>query len=264
MIDLAPVLLARLQRFQKRLQHLQCDANPVAVHEFRIACRELLACWPLLQDVGSTQAWRKPVRKAMKALDALRDLQQLQMRLTGEILWAVPVEEYRVRAQRRWQNYQPKIHSAAFTGALHTSGKRLQKMDETEKVLLLETWQRQWRRKLSRVRKRLDVVEAADVKTLHRLRIRYKYLRYLLELLLEAGATLDVDAAALKYWQDILGDIEDYRVMAQLVEKMSGPASLQQQFAQLAAEKAIQFMKQRNEFAQFLSALEQQVFHYFA
>lgn len=219
----------------------------------------MLACCPLLQSVEPARYWQKRVRKAIKVLNPLRDLQQMQTRLAGEPLLAAPIEQQIERAIRRWQRYQPKMNSDAFLLALKTSTKRLKKIDTAQKALLLEIWREQWRRTLHQVRKRLDAAEINDLKTLHRLRIRYKRLRYLLELLLEAGATLDVDATALKYWQEIFGDIEDYRVTALLVKKMHGPSTLQQRFAQQAQEKANQFMKQRENFARFLSALDQQL-----
>ncbi len=154
------------------------------------------------------------------------------------------------------------MESDTFSKALTVSRKRLKNTDDELEARLRVIWWKQWQRNLQQVHKHFHAADARELKTLHRLRIRYKRLRYLLELLLEAGAPLEVDKDVLKEWQDMFGEIEDYRVMAVLVDKMGGAIALQKTFAQQADEKALQFIRRQDEFSQWLLTLERQVSPY--
>ena len=258
------MLRARLRRFRKRLQSLQYSASPEAVHEFRIVSRELLACAPVLQVLGPTRFWRKHLRKAIKAINQLRDLQQLQERLSADQLSIFSLEKKADSALRHWQYYQPELHGKHFAMALQDTEKRVGKSRIEERSLLLHAWHSEWCSALAKVQKRLAVADAGHLKTLHRLRIRYKSFRYLLELLMEAGLPMDIDASALRYWQVMLGEVEDFRVMAKLARKLDASKEMHDQFARTASEKALIFMKQKEEFSHFLSAVDRQVMSSFS
>lgn len=258
-INLSPVLKRRLKRFNKRLAPLQDGADPDNVHEFRIVCRELLACRPLLQVLAPTGFWHKRVRRSLKVLNRLRDVQQMQSHLGDDTRLAPALAKRARQATRRWERYQPAVNTAVFRRSLKMTARTLKNVQSAQEIRLWSAWYTQWHRALGQVRKRLARVDAAHLRTVHRLRVSYKRLRYLLELLLEAGAPLAVDKAVLKQWQETLGTIEDYRVMAALARIMGGSPEYAAIFAQHADQLANAFVDQQTAFVDFIGSLEQAV-----
>lgn len=252
-VDLRPALQARFQHFHTHLGKIQEESNVAHVHRFRIVCRELLACYPLFKPVRSSRHWRKPLRKALKSLNHLRDLQQMQEQ-HAELAGAL--EPLIKKARCRWRRYAPALHNTRFCRALEQSEQWLEKPDaDLPPRLLADAWQ-QWQRNLRRVQQRLQKADAADLSSLHRLRIRYKDLRYLLELLQESAVPVASDRSSLKQWQESLGAVEDFRTMSLLVEKLGLPLSLQQDFLQKAHAQARQCLARRDELAQWLAQLD--------
>src|SRR5690606_2815521 len=128
--------------------------------------------------------------------------------------------------------------------------------------LLAKSYQR-WKVVSRRVKKQLKKADAADLETLHRLRIRYKELRYLIELWIEADIPLSVDKKNLKEWQEILGEITDLRIMADIIRKIGLSPVIHLEFMLQAQKEAQKFLECREKFAQFLAEIEQQVEWYF-
>lgn len=265
--NLQAVLQNRLARFRRRLQRLQADASNDNVHDFRIACREWLACYGLLKEVAPAKRWKPFVQDALEALDPLRDLQQMQERLSqlGSIpstLLASALESPLQKASARWHAYAPQLQSPGFVLALAASEKALLPIHDVSQPLQA-AWQAQWQKALRRCQQALLQADAEDLKSLHRLRIRYKKLRYLLELRLESSNdvknNISVSKEQLKQWQEMLGEVEDFRIMARLAKKYGFPDTLSRQFLQQASQHAQQCSAHKDQLAQFLMRLDLQV-----
>ena len=122
-INLQPALQQRLKRFRKRLRRLQTDVTAANIHDFRIACREVLACYPLLKRITPVQHWKPFLKNALDALNRLRDLQQLQEQLLQQQLLRPSlvhstVEKPIEKAKQRWLRYAPTLQSPKFLKAL--------------------------------------------------------------------------------------------------------------------------------------------------
>jgi len=259
--DLRPALKKRLQRFRKRLQNMQDEASTAQVHAFRIACRELLACYPLFNSIAPAHRWHNTVRKALKSLNRLRDLQQMQGRSTAQLDFTNALEEKIRKAENRWKKYEPALHTPGFWLALAQTEKSLNTAidNPTDSLLLLVNSYQQWEGVLQKVNKQLRKINAEDLETLHRLRVRYKELRYLLELWLDAGIPLSADKKNLKMWQETLGEISDLRIMAGITKKLGLSPIVQLEFLLKAQQQAQLFLGHREEFSQFIAELDRQV-----
>jgi len=263
--DLRPALQKRLRRFRKRLQTLQKNAGTVQVHAFRIACRELLACYPLFNIIAPAHRWRNTVRKGLKTLNRLRDLQQMQGRLAEQPGIVSALEEKIGKSEKKWRKYEPELCTPGFYLALAQTEKSLniQANNSTSSLCLLAKSYQQWEMALRRVKKQLWKVDVADLETLHRLRVRYKALRYLLELWIEAGIPLSVDKKNLKEWQEMLGEVADLRIMAQTTQKLGLSPVMQLEFLLKAQQQTQLFLDRREEFVQFLTIINRQVIQHF-
>ena len=261
-MNLQPALQQRLKRFRKRLRRLQADVTAENIHDFRIACREVLACYPLLNSITPAQHWKPFLKNALDALNSLRDLQQLQEQLLQQqFLRPSPVHSTIdmsiEKATQRWLRYAPTLKSPEFRKALAATEQSLVTGDSLSETLQA-TFEKQWKKALHHTHDSLVAADTADLKSLHRLRIRYKKLRYLLELL-EHDISLSPQKETLKHWQDMLGDVQDFHTMAKLAKKLGLPASLHQQFLRRADELALNCIAQRATLAQFLLRIDDQV-----
>lgn len=265
MMSFEQALSKRLQNFRKHLQKVQAAPGEDNVHRFRIACRELLAAYPLLKPIAPAKRWKPFLEQAMDSLDRLRDLQQMRERLMQESslqpsLVASVFDKALRKAEQRWHEFEPQLQSPGFILAIAATEKSLL----SSRVLSsswLSLWRSRWERCLRRTRKALLAAEANCFDSLHRLRIRYKELRYLTELLLETNHSFPVKKQELKQWQDQLGEVEDFRVMAKLALKLGLPESLQLNYQQRASQQARQLLRQRDHFAHFLTQLDHHVNH---
>jgi CHAD domain-containing protein len=261
-MNLQPALQQRLKRFRKRLRRLQADVTAANIHDFRIACREVLACYPLLKSITPAQHWKPFLKNALDALNRLRDLQQLQAQLLQQQLLRPSLVHSTIdmsieKATQRWLRYAPTLQSSEFLKALAATEQSLVTGDSLSETLQA-TFEKQWKKALHRTHESLMAADTADLKSLHRLRIRYKKLRYLLELL-ENDISLSSQKETIKQWQDMLGDVQDFRVMASLAKKLELPPTLYEEFLTRADELAQHCIAQRATLAQFLIHVDDQV-----
>jgi CHAD domain-containing protein len=261
-MNLQPALRKRLKRFRKRLRRLQTNATAENIHDFRIACREVLACYPLLKDIGPAKRWKPFIKDALDALDRLRDLQQMQEHLLQQQLLLPSVvhstlEKPIEKATQHWLDYAPTLQAQKFLRAIAATKKSL-KPSNSLSDRLQDTFEKQWNKALYLTHKSLLAADASDLESLHRLRIRYKKIRYLLELL-ENNISLSLHRETLKQWQDTLGDVQDFLVMARLAKELELPTTLQQDFLRRAEEQARYCVTQRDILAQFLQNIDDQV-----
>ena len=261
-MNLQPALQKRLKRFRKRLQRLQTDATAEHIHDFRIACREMLAGYPLIKTIYPAKCWRPLLKNALDALDQLRDLQQMQEHLLQQQVLQPSVvssafEQPLEKATQRWLDYAPSLQGKDFLLAIAAAEELLKPVSNLSEKLQV-AFEKQWQKALRQTRKCLLGADATDLKSLHRLRIRFKKIRYLLELL-ENDISLPVPKKTLKQWQDMLGSVEDFRIMAKLAKELELPVTLQLEFLSRADEQARYCLGQRDTLAQLLQRIEDQV-----
>lgn len=261
-MNLQSALLNRLKRFRKRLRRLQADPSARNIHEFRIACREVLACDALYKTIGPAKRWMHCIKDALDALDPLRDLQQfyeqiLEQQLLAPSVIGDAIEKPLKRANRHWLKRAATLQHTDFSSTMAAMEESLETDDDISKHLQA-VFDKHWKKSLRHTLNSLAEADTSDLESLHRLRIHYKNLRYLLELL-DDDISLSLHRDTLKQWQDMLGSVQDFLVMARLAKQLELPKSLRQDFLRRADDLAKHCIAQRAALAQFLILIDDHV-----
>jgi CHAD domain-containing protein len=202
-------LMERAESYLQAAKQVKTDNSIDAIHDFRIASRSILALEPLLRTVGKTGKWSKPARQWLKTLNPLRDLQMMEERLNGERSLHKELRADIQRELEKWQAIRPGIANDAFRKHLEHSLEQFQHRCATQPGYFSVTVLALWWQTLGQVQTRLVAVDIDDPRTLHRLRVAFKNLRYLTNTLRQMGIVPEDANAGLKYWHDLLGDIQD-------------------------------------------------------
>ncbi len=222
--------LGLLQEASDALSRLDESADEEALHDFRVALRRLRSL------IGTYRSYlkgsvKKKLRKRLKDLaastNAARDREvQIEWlsRATGRIQ---PDAE---RGARLLLERLSSLESAApatealregFSGLHHTLGKSLSRLrlrlDEEGPSFLSATGNLLAVKAASLDDSLRRVSSAEDGEDLHRARIEAKRLRYLLEPLQAEVSGVRALVRQMKTLQDLLGDLQDARVLAQTI-----------------------------------------------
>jgi CHAD domain-containing protein len=237
-------------------RRIRSDDNRELVHDFRVAARHLLAIEPLLRPLAKTGYWRRRMRRWLKDLNAVRDLQVMQQRLAGEVALQRCCEKEIQRAMRRWQRHRPRVVRKTFRKKLQRSLSRAAKNFDADPAGGQQQLLKQWRQTVAAVRLALAQLDPGQPATLHRLRVRYKALRYWIELLQAIELIAATDKKALKYWQDLLGEIHDLEVVLAWIEGQQQGAALAAALTEQWQHRRDDFLRQQDSFADFVTLLD--------
>jgi CHAD domain-containing protein len=212
-----------MDRVLKELEKLRKAPDPDAVHDLRVALRRCRSLAAVMEEVDAHPAWqemRKTGRKLFRSLGELRDLQVQQDwvkklspegdSLGGRLSVRLAAEEDRLRdaALRKVGKFDGKL----WKRLARTLAKRMQLVplgSPAAECLALERLEEA--RELHRRALRTD-----RPKPWHRLRIGLKRFRYAVEGLLPEHYAAWSDG--LKRVQDLLGDVHDLDVLAEIVK----------------------------------------------
>ncbi len=213
-----------MDRVIEELENVRSSPNPDAVHDLRVAIRRCRSVAAVMEEVDPDPAWpamRKLPRKLFRMLGALRDAQVMEEWVKK---LAPETDPVRSHLQASFESSEPKLRE----NALRLAGKFDQK-----------TWKRLERTLRQRSRlvpigglaaeclalERFESAKELHAKALrtekpkpwHALRIGLKRFRYTVESLLPEHYAAWSDN--LKRLQDVLGEIHDLDVLAELVKK---------------------------------------------
>lgn len=249
-------LQERIENYLQLAEQVRGDDSADTIHDFRIASRSVLALEPLLRTTSKTGKWRKQMGGWLKALNQLRDLQVMQERF-GKNRELNQELEAGIQAElQAWEAMRPKIADKTFRKRLEDSvGQFFQRCSNHPGYFAVTTLALWWET-LGKVQTRLAAVEPDDLATLHRLRVAFKSLRYLVNTLRNIGV-IPADAnAGLKYWHDLLGDIQDRQVAEGWLDSKGASRKLSTQQVAEAAALREQFMGEQLQFQTMLIRLD--------
>lgn len=250
----------RVKRYLKAVKRVKQDTSPKAIHEFRLASRNLLAVEPLLRTAGKHGNWHKKVKRWLKVLNKLRDLQVMQERLHIKGQLETKLQHHVDQAMHQWKQVRSTLANRRFKKQLKRSVQAFLQRSQTYPGYFSVTTLSLWWTTLGKMQNRLDAVQLDDPTTLHHLRIAYKSLRYLVNTLRDMQVVAENVQTDLKQWHEVLGDIQD-RQVASVWLKQQEATQLASEQIQQAQQLIEHFGERQAQFRQTLTQLDATVTH---
>ena len=256
---IAQALQKRVQTYLDLAELSRNDQSVVTIHDFRVSSRNLLAVEPLLRCVSETSQWKKMVRKYLKSLSQLRDTQVLHGNLYGHDQFDTLLLEQMKHSLEEWRAISKNIVDVNFQNNLNASIEIFCSDIKADPPLFNRTAASQWSKTFQKVKMAIQQANYIDPFSLHKLRIRYKSMRYLATFLHGAGVIDVLDIPELKYWQTLLGDIQDLEVGIKWIEESSNSADMVDQLKEESENLRQKFSDQEEQLEEFIAKIDRMV-----
>lgn len=233
--------------------------EPDTVHDFRVASRRLLVVAPLFSLVGKSKKWRRQTRRQARDFNLLRDLQVLQA--------SMAVDPYLYQLAGRQIKSEQDMLQDRFSGfpdnnychALDKLNTQLAQLFQLAPWQVITSLHQAWLKSCSLARQALSQVEPLEAKSLHRLRVRLKGLRYLLELMADTHLPIEINIQAFKGWQDKLGQLSDMDFAITWLQAYAPDNPQRITLAQAAQQLALQISLESAQVDRLIKTSETQV-----
>ncbi|MGR9073668.1 MAG: asparaginase domain-containing protein [Gammaproteobacteria bacterium] len=251
--DIEAALRSKIRDYLELLKKLNRKPSSEEIHDYRVASRRLLAVEPLLRAHYKTDAWRLRIRQSLKKLNRLRDLHVMRHRMGGLASLNAELEE----DIRHEQKIKKNLHIPSIEKKIQKSLAVFCKSLETHHASVLENFTTQREKILHRVHRNLDEADATNPKSLHKLRVKFKAFRYFIEFLEDARLIeLKAESAGFKYWQDLLGEIQDREIALEWLERIPDSAAAWSQAHSEKKRLISRFDSEKANFRRFIASIE--------
>jgi CHAD domain-containing protein len=226
---LAAALHERWRTFHQALKRCRQKFSTRAVHECRVEARRLLSNLDLIQSLAPQERFRKgrrPIRKCLKLLQPLRDVQVQENLARQSAIASFPLIRLELAKQRR--RYRKKAVRGIKSLEVQRARDLSEKMEELlyhERAMAEEAAIRQGllKRLTGLYRTVIELrrdIDPGNVETIHRVRVAFKKFRYTIEpvrgLLKEFSSASMQDIKSL---QEALGSLQDTDVYLRWLDK---------------------------------------------
>ncbi len=219
---LVEALDARWLKYYNNLEACRQAFSEEAVHDVRVSTRRLLALVDLLRALPNSPPLKNLRRAFKEQLDGYDDLRDTQVMLlkVSEALAALPelapYEQYlKQREEKLLQRAAKQVEALDLTSLTqHIEAAHQALLTPTDEEALRQTLLQSVDETYGAVLRRYSKVDASQPSTIHRLRVAFKKLRYMLEIIQPflpgVPARLFKDMHA---YQTAMGDIQDMEVL---------------------------------------------------
>jgi CHAD domain-containing protein len=228
--DLARSLKKQWKRYRKELKRCQDKFSEKAIHAFRVETRRLLSTVELLGGFLPARRVEKVQRLLKRHLDFFDDLRdtQVQLAAVGKMLRAFPaarpfqacLREREERFSRKARKNIRQVRTGRL-GKLITAcrGNVESQLAEAGPAKALAVLLRSVDRAFRRTRQLQARIDARDTWTIHRTRVAFKQLRYMVEALGEHLPAVTGDRlAAMHHYQTMMGEVQDAEVLLRTLD----------------------------------------------
>jgi CHAD domain-containing protein len=239
--ELSDSVAGQFRKFEKTVRRCRLELSGEAVHDARVQCRRLIARLVLI-DVAMTstdlQAAQKPLKRLLKSLGGLRDVQVQKGALSAELTRHPEVGGLWIELGRRQQGL---IRSASRFVSEFNMGKLRRRLEMIQaelknpaarlaaKAVLGDSIIRATQQAFDKVVLRSRAIRPDEVSTVHRVRTAYKKFRYMAESLPPTvGSPSEAQFSAMDGYQQVMGSIQDVEV---LLEFLTGYIALRPEVA---------------------------------
>lgn len=221
---LADSLKLQWKRYRKMLKECQRKFSKAAVHDLRVGLRRLLSTVELLDTFVHERQIKKARKLLRKHLDAFTELRDIQVQLLLVGLWRkrrVAVRGFHDHLRQRERRCIEQVRRKArriktarlgrlikhFCGELRD--RRKQGLAAQDRATVLRATDRAF----AAAARSQQLINPADLATIHRTRIAFKKFRYMVEALAPLWPSMtEARLITLHDYQTLMGDIQDSEV----------------------------------------------------
>lgn len=251
---LCNALTNRIESYLVQAELLRTSSSPDVIHDFRVASRSLLAIEPLLRSASKTGNWRKGVKQRLKSLTHLRDLQVFRQRFDNEpelkVLLDSEIENELVMLTDTSKSIERKSIKKQLRKNLQKFCSDYENKSSADS-LLIELWAKHY----NALNQRLDNIDYEQPGSIHKLRIGFKPFRYTAAFVHESGLLVVSNFDDFRYWQDIMGDINDLDVVRTWLSDRGGYENLISPLNEEADLLTLRLMAEEPAFRAFTEAV---------
>src|SRR6266498_4795088 len=231
------LLLDALERcwkdYRKELKRCRTEFSNEAIHDLRVATRRVLALIELLNSISPRSRLEKVTDFFKDQLNEFDDLRDTQVMLAeiSEVLQQLPqLHEFQKQLQSDEQKKLRTVHKKIKKFETASLSKRIRKTQQSIEEEASDGLESQVMQAVddsySLTQQRLEWVDPTRTATIHRVRVAFKSLRYMIEIihpLLKDYPTENLKR--MNDYQSLMGEIQDAEVFIQSLADFSESAS---------------------------------------
>lgn len=260
--------------YLRELKRCRTEFSNEAVHDLRVATRRIMAVIQLLNSISPRPRFQKLIRAFKSQLDEFDDLRDTQVILAevSETIQELPQlhgfqkqqQYFEAKTLKGLRRKIRKFQTSEITRRIRKIHESLEsESPDGLETLILEAVDDAY----LLTRQRLSSVDVARTRTIHRVRLAFKSVRYMIEIVQPLLA--DFPAEQLKWmneYQSLMGEVQDAEVFLQTLSDYAENASsrdleaVRSYYERRHAEAIAAYIEDMNQLQSFWRAAPDQAF----